>query len=87
MAKDTASLVSPALLKIYMKMLKRVANRIEDRCYEQSVDSGTSGEECGEDWEEVVHADIDAALRMSKIHGMTTNGSRALREFTRYAFL
>ena len=87
MAKDTRSLVAPALFKTYMEMLKRVALRIEDGCYVGSVDTGTSGEECGEDWDEIIHADIDAALRMSKIHGMSKNGSRLLREFMRYAFI
>ena len=45
------------------------------------------GVPCKEDASDVVHADVDAAIKTNQIRGMSREGERLLREFYRIVYV
>jgi len=81
MAKDTRLFISFGLMKAYEAMLKNVGKEIEGLC------EGLLGESCEDDAVDVVHADVDAAIKTNQIQGMSRDGARLLQEFYRLVYV
>ena len=81
MAKDTRLLISFRLMQAYEEMLDKVGGEIGDLCV------SVLGEPCTEDAADVVHADVEAAIKTNQLRSMSKDGTRLMQDFYRIVYV